>query len=325
MSIVASLSLTAFNVAGAQGFSDTNGHWAQNTIEWGQAQGYVSGYPDGTFKPDRNVSEAEILTMLLASMNAPVEGSTDRNWADPFYNFAIKMNYPTAGATDLNQRSNKITRAQMAEIVTSTQGVNYSGEDAIKYLLVHGLAHGKTSSTVEGFGGSDLLTRAESISLIKNVKEVGTKEAMQRPQAPSNIESLEKDYQQYLQKQQATTPQTQTATQTDLTLDQLKDLEMQYAKSLSFDQGALTGTPPVMDNRYEWHTVFSLHDKNDKRIVLDWNKHFTEGEKFSLPVNWDDISTGIFKIEILDKQKNDVRITTLKYYETNQIDQRVNY
>jgi hypothetical protein len=46
-------------------FSDINGHWAYATIMWAANLGIVKGMGDGTFGPNRNVTEAEFLTMLF--------------------------------------------------------------------------------------------------------------------------------------------------------------------------------------------------------------------------------------------------------------------
>lgn len=48
------------------GFSDLTGYkWASAYIAYAVEQGIVKGYPDGTFKPNVNVSTNEMLTMIL--------------------------------------------------------------------------------------------------------------------------------------------------------------------------------------------------------------------------------------------------------------------
>ena len=39
--------------------TDTNGHWAESTINSWINSGYISGYPDGTFRPNNAISRAE--------------------------------------------------------------------------------------------------------------------------------------------------------------------------------------------------------------------------------------------------------------------------
>lgn len=45
-------------------FSDISGHWAENEIERAAASGWISGYPDGTFRPDARITRAEAMTMI---------------------------------------------------------------------------------------------------------------------------------------------------------------------------------------------------------------------------------------------------------------------
>ncbi|MCG0276768.1 MAG: S-layer homology domain-containing protein, partial [Thermosediminibacteraceae bacterium] len=52
-------------------------HWATGYINLGFGQGIINGYPDGTFKPNNNVTYAEVAKMLLYAMNygVTVEGT----------------------------------------------------------------------------------------------------------------------------------------------------------------------------------------------------------------------------------------------------------
>lgn len=45
-------------------FKDVNGHWALNEIKTLSDPGYIKGYPDGTFKPENNITRAEFMTMV---------------------------------------------------------------------------------------------------------------------------------------------------------------------------------------------------------------------------------------------------------------------
>ena len=46
-------------------FPDVKGHWAQAEIEKAVAAGWVDGYEDGTFRPERAVTRAEFVKMIL--------------------------------------------------------------------------------------------------------------------------------------------------------------------------------------------------------------------------------------------------------------------
>ncbi|MBM7855557.1 hypothetical protein JOC37_001954 [Desulfohalotomaculum tongense] len=48
-----------------QALKDIEGHWARDSIIRMQSLGLVSGYADGTFKPDDKVTEAEVIVLLM--------------------------------------------------------------------------------------------------------------------------------------------------------------------------------------------------------------------------------------------------------------------
>ena len=50
-------------------FNDINSHWAKDTIEKWKDKGVISGYPDGTFKPDNPVTRAELTKILTLAFD----------------------------------------------------------------------------------------------------------------------------------------------------------------------------------------------------------------------------------------------------------------
>ncbi len=60
---------TAYAALGC--FSDTNGHWAEAAICWAAENGIVGGFPDGTFKPNNNVTRAQVAVMLKNQADVP--------------------------------------------------------------------------------------------------------------------------------------------------------------------------------------------------------------------------------------------------------------
>ena len=45
-------------------FSDTAGHWAEDVIAFAAEKKWVGGYPDGTFRPQNEITRAEAMTMV---------------------------------------------------------------------------------------------------------------------------------------------------------------------------------------------------------------------------------------------------------------------
>ncbi|MFA9421991.1 MAG: S-layer homology domain-containing protein [Sedimentibacter sp.] len=62
--LIIAFSLVLTMTANAVVFTDISTHWAKSNIERVAANGMVSGYDDGTFKPDNNVTVLESLVMI---------------------------------------------------------------------------------------------------------------------------------------------------------------------------------------------------------------------------------------------------------------------
>ncbi|GIP36688.1 S-layer homology domain-containing protein [Paenibacillus sp. J2TS4] len=52
------------HISKAQSFSDTENHWAVQEIKQGVAKGWINGYPDGSFQPERYISRAEMASLF---------------------------------------------------------------------------------------------------------------------------------------------------------------------------------------------------------------------------------------------------------------------
>lgn len=52
---------------------DTRGHWAEANIRAAAAAGWVTGYPDRSFRPEGEVTRAEFIKMLGSLARAPAE------------------------------------------------------------------------------------------------------------------------------------------------------------------------------------------------------------------------------------------------------------
>ena len=49
---------------GDSNFTDISGHWAEKDIERAVALGWISGYQDGTFRPNNFITRAEAMSMI---------------------------------------------------------------------------------------------------------------------------------------------------------------------------------------------------------------------------------------------------------------------
>ena len=80
--------------SGTSSFSDAKGHWAEDAIQALKSNGIISGYGDGSFKPDQTISRAEIVTMIIKVMTIKASTSGNQfsdvkgNWAQNAINAA---------------------------------------------------------------------------------------------------------------------------------------------------------------------------------------------------------------------------------------------
>lgn len=68
----------------AAGLSDIKGNWAEKSILKAVQQGYVSGYPEGTFKPGQAVQIDQFVKMLLMSLTTKL-GDGRIDWSEDYY------------------------------------------------------------------------------------------------------------------------------------------------------------------------------------------------------------------------------------------------
>lgn len=61
--------ISLINSSNDTDFNDIKNHWAKDTIEKWKDKGVISGYPDGTFKPDNPVTRAELAKILTLAFD----------------------------------------------------------------------------------------------------------------------------------------------------------------------------------------------------------------------------------------------------------------
>lgn len=118
-------SSTAPAESGPQGtieLSDLHGHWSESVVRSAIASGYVEGYEDGTFRPDKQVTGQAFLTMLAKAMQLPLgEADQGSGWFAP-YEAAVRE--AKLYDNDYANPSKALTRTEMASTVvraTTTQ------------------------------------------------------------------------------------------------------------------------------------------------------------------------------------------------------------
>ena len=76
----------SLNYNGDNKFNDISGHWASNFINAASEKGWISGYPDGSFKPQNNITRAEAITLINNVLNRHVDSEglheDAKKWSD---------------------------------------------------------------------------------------------------------------------------------------------------------------------------------------------------------------------------------------------------
>ena len=112
--------------------SDFSGHWAEKDIAALMEKGLISGYPDGSFKPDNPVTRAEFLKILLSVLGkVPIYGVDSRfsdvgqeDWYFGYVMAAVSAGI-VSGYPDGTFKPNvQVTREEAAKIVVKAKGID---------------------------------------------------------------------------------------------------------------------------------------------------------------------------------------------------------
>ncbi|MGG3452565.1 S-layer homology domain-containing protein [Paenibacillus rhizolycopersici] len=163
--------------------TDIQGHYAEETIRHLTESGIVSGYPDGTFRPNRPITRAEFVSILNSAMAWKTAGDktfadTEKHWARSAISIAY-ANGVIRGIDDtLFAPDQPITREQMAVIAANAlhlekpksvlsfadgERISSWAKDAVQAVTEQGIFSGYPDRTIRP---QDQATRAEAVMVI---------------------------------------------------------------------------------------------------------------------------------------------------------------
>ena len=99
----------------AKDFTDTKGHWAQDSIDFVSARGLVNGTGESTFSPNAPTTRAQLWTILARQNDA------DLNGGNTWYEKA-QLWSKNKGISDGTEPNAAINRAQMVTMLWRTMG-----------------------------------------------------------------------------------------------------------------------------------------------------------------------------------------------------------
>jgi hypothetical protein len=170
------------------GFSDMNGHWAEDTVNTLANLGIITGFPDKTFLPENPVSRAEFVKMISAALNiSPVYQDVFKDTLPEHWYYSYVGGAYNAGLIQGNYGyfypDNKIIRQEAAviiyrSVIDKISQANYSFKDSDQIAdyaseAVETLAGAGIIKGYDGFFNPNaLMTRAEAVSIISNVLSI---------------------------------------------------------------------------------------------------------------------------------------------------------
>lgn len=165
--------------------NDIQGHWAEINIKQLVESGAIQGYPDGTFKPNHNITRAEFATVLVKAFGLKVENGkvfadTSNHWAKDFIATAFAHGIVNGLDAEHFAPDDLITREQMAVMIvkakklsSSSSQLTFIDQDSISGWAKDAVAAATSKGIIKGypdqtFKAKGHATRAEAVTVIVN-------------------------------------------------------------------------------------------------------------------------------------------------------------
>lgn len=152
-------------------------------------KGFISGYPDGRFKPANPITRAELVSLVNKSFGFVETKSVDfkdvaaSNWVYPEVLKANAAGYISGYGNGSFGPGNKVTRQELAVIVSKLLGLAASADanfsdtadnpawckDAIRAVQEKGIMQGFADNS---FHPGDAATRAEAVVILDRALDI---------------------------------------------------------------------------------------------------------------------------------------------------------
>ncbi|WDH98279.1 S-layer homology domain-containing protein [Paenibacillus urinalis] len=178
--------------------NDIQGHWAQSQLQHWMNEGHLTGYGDGSVKPNKSISRAEFVSLINRIFGYSEQASlsfadlSPSNWAYTDIASAVKAGYVQGYENNTFRPGADVTRQEAAVMISkllNVKNVSYDtlnqfsdrdmiaewGKTAVASVVEQEVMEGYPNGT---FSPLRLLTRAEAVVLIENAlaskKELNT-------------------------------------------------------------------------------------------------------------------------------------------------------
>jgi hypothetical protein len=165
-------------------FTDIGNNWAGEAIKELAGIGAVSGYPDGSFRPDAEITRGEFVTILVKALNlkyaasAPAFSDTVNHFAKDSIATAAALGIVRGYDDNTFKPDDPITREQMAVIaikalkLAETSGeTTFSDNSKISAWAKASVLSAINNNIMKGYPDNNFnpqgnATRAEAVSLV---------------------------------------------------------------------------------------------------------------------------------------------------------------
>ena len=171
------MSVTAFGAP-----TDIQGHWAQNTINKWVDKGDISGYPDGTFRPNNMITRAEFVVLVNNAMGYTKSGYAyfsdvpSHYWGKNAIQTGVAAGYISGDGNGIFRPNDPVTRQEAAAMISRILDLKQNESRAYRYTdsyAISNWAKGVVGAVSEAgimagypdgsFGPDRVLTRAEAV------------------------------------------------------------------------------------------------------------------------------------------------------------------
>lgn len=158
-------------------------------------KGYVAGYPDHTFRPEKSMTRAEAASTLaklrnLSTANQSKPAFTDADgWYNASINAVVEAGYMKGYPDGTFKPDQAITRAEFAQLLSyflSDESVANPFADTANNWAKHAIDKAFAQNIVKGYGNHTFrpeaqITRAESIAMINRTFKLSNKPKVANP------------------------------------------------------------------------------------------------------------------------------------------------
>ena len=171
------MSVTAFGAP-----TDIQGHWAQNTINKWVDKGDISGYPDGTFRPNNMITRAEFVVLVNNAMGYTKSGYAyfsdvpSHYWGKNAIQTGVAAGYISGDGNGIFRPNDPVTRQEAAAMISRILDLKQNESRAYRYTDSYAISNwakgvvgavsdaGIMAGYPDGsFGPNRVLTRAEAV------------------------------------------------------------------------------------------------------------------------------------------------------------------